>query len=460
MPSNNEPLGGWYQTEPRDQQAPVPVYTVLAESEWLKAENRATQLGELNQELAQVGWSLKRESAPEDRVTEPVVTALLLTGDVFVEDPAQTPQAALRALPSDKKRHAFLDEMLIDGLPAHKPGVPPGTALTRGDFGRIPVALLPTDPPPRRTRAELRAGRRPVIALFDTAVGRHPWLDGDPNDPIWLNAADYGLNLGPRAPEPADLGGRSVSEELDSHFGHGTFSAGLIRRIASDALVLLLPIMHDDGMVHADHLLNALGWIRDGKTHGEAPADQDPRPYVDVISLPLGYEFEFKDRKFADWLRRVLGELGELGVQVVASAGNEGKDAETYPAAFAVAKNLPGTPLVSVGALNPNGRTRANYSNHGDWVTDWAIGTSVVSTFPLIDGPASPEIGSESRDVESVDPDDFTGGFSRWSGTSFAATAFAAMLGQALLTTGALADPTLTAHERAKVALVACRKRR
>jgi hypothetical protein len=79
-----------------------------------------------------------------------------------------------------------------------------------------------------------------------------------------------------------------------------------------------------------------------------------------------------------------------------------------------------------------------------------------VSTFPLVDGVANAELGGEGRESESVDPDDFTGGFSRWSGTSFAATAFAGMLGQALLTPQALAAQT--GHERAEIALRACRQ--
>jgi subtilisin family serine protease len=352
-----------------------------------------------------------------------------------------------------------LDELLIDGMPAHKPG-----ALTRGDFNRVPVAVLTPDPPPRRGRDGPPGGRRPVIALFDTAIGRHPWLDtSDPDSPIWLDAEDFDCKLGPRTPARGDLAVPTTTpKELEPYLGHGTFSAGIIRQIAPDALILLLRVMHDDGMVHGDHLLNALGWIRDGHpgqtTHGEAQPHEDPRRSVDVICLPLGYEFKSKDKTFAGWLGKVLEELGECGVRIVAAAGNDGTDEATYPAAFAVSKSLPSTPLVSVGALNPNRRTRAHYSNHGAWVTDWAVGTSVVSSFPLIDGGAYAELGGEGRESESVDPDDFTGGFSRWSGTSFAAAAFASMLGQALVTTGALADAALKPHQRAELALRACRQ--
>jgi ferredoxin len=131
-----------------------------------------------------------------------------------------------------------------------------------------------------------------------------------------------------------------------------------------------------------------------------------------------------------------LGELGQRDIVVVAAAGNDGEPYPVYPAAFAVAPQQPRTPLVSVGALNTNGRTRAEFSNYGDdlyghWVTAWEVGTSVVSTFPPVDGAARPELVSEGEgNRESADPDDFTGGFARWSGTSFAATIYAAKLAQ------------------------------
>ena len=458
MPSNDEQH--WYKFEPPDSGEP---FVVLASSTSLAKSGRAEELNQINEQLQSAGWVLRRESASGD-ATEPVVTPLLLAPiDPLNVGHVSTPQAALRAalraLPPGPRVGGFLDDLVLDGFPAHKGG----GALTRGDFNRVPIAVLTSDPPPRRAREELPQGRRPVIALFDTAISRHPWLDAaDPTDPIWVDAEDYGCKLGPRAPGRGEPRGPvSRSTELESDFGHGTFGAGLIRQIAPDALILLFRVMHDDGTIDGDHILNALGWIRgnSGPTirgEAEVPAEvQDPGRHVDVICLPLGFEFESKDATFTKWLGEVLGDLGDRGVQVVASAGNDGTDQPTYPAAFAVADNPPSTPLVSVGALNPNGRTRAHYSNHGGWVTDWVVGTSVVSTFPLIDGPASSEIGSERRDAESVDPDDFTGGFSRWSGTSFAATAFAGMLGQALLKT----DPALSPHERAEIALRASRKR-
>jgi Subtilase family len=453
MSSNNEPA--LYGFELPDGGPHV----VLAYTKWLNENRREDELKTVNGHLHEVGWVLRRESLPGE-ATEPVVTPLLLAPiDPLNVDPVstpQTPQAALRALAGDVEVQNFLAELVLDGFPAHRGG----SALTRGDFNRVPVAVLTASPPVRQERDELPERHRPVIALFDTAISPHPWLDADPADPIWLDAEDYGCKLGPRAPARGEPRGPVSSSELESDFGHGTFSAGLIRQIAPDTLVLLVRVMHDDGTIDGDHLLNALGWVRDEHDRAmtsevDQPETQAPGHYVDVICLPLGYEFESKDQKFVRLLGDILGELGERDIRVVAAAGNEGTDRPTYPAAFALAKNPPSTPLVSVGALNPNGRTRAHYSNYGGWVTDWAVGTSVVSTFPLVEGVANAEFGGEGN-WESVDPDDFTGGFSRWSGTSFAATAFAGMLGQALLTRQVLA--ARTPQERAEIALRACRQ--
>jgi hypothetical protein len=199
-------------------------------------------------------------------------------------------------------------------------------------------------------------------------------------------------------------------------------------------------------------------------------SDGDPQHFVDIVCLSLGYHIEGpKDGVFTGALARVLGALGQRGVQVVASAGNDATTRPTYPAALTQATKLPPTPLVSVGSLNPN-RTRSIYSNDATWVTDWEVGTGVVSTLPAFDGGKNPTVGIPRpgrATRESLDPDDFSGGvhrpggFARWSGTSFAAAAFAARIAQAMLSTAAAGtllaiDPT-SAGQRAAAALKACR---
>ena len=87
-------------------------------------------------------------------------------------------------------------------------------------------------------------------------------------------------------------------------------------------------------------------------------------------------------------------------------------------------------PIVSVGALNPNLDTDALFSNAGTWVRTYTPGMAVMSTMPAYQGGGQPEFRREylGRVRESLDPDDFRGGFGVWSGTSFAAPLLAGRL--------------------------------
>ena len=93
-------------------------------------------------------------------------------------------------------------------------------------------------------------------------------------------------------------------------------------------------------------------------------------------------------------------------------------------------------PVVSVGALNPNGTTDALFSNVGDWVTDYARGASMFSTMPTtFNGGLEPVARWEydGRPREALDPDDYHGGFALWSGTSFSAPVVAAKIADAMI---------------------------
>jgi serine protease len=91
-------------------------------------------------------------------------------------------------------------------------------------------------------------------------------------------------------------------------------------------------------------------------------------------------------------------------------------------------------PIMSVGALNPNG-TDALFSNAGPWVRAYAAGAAVMSTMPEFQGGLEPTARTEAyaRRRESLDPDDYTSGFALWSGTSFAAPLFAGQVAAQLV---------------------------
>lgn len=359
-----------------------------------------------NAALRDSGWTITVEEEGTHPFAIPLVMKYQLPvppDELQPDKPVPDPLEVLRM----QKVNPLIEPLLV-GTVAYK-----GNALTRGDFGRIPVSVtLPV--PPRRPAS----GRRTIVAILDTAVAEHPWWQADPADDRFLiNAGERGWNPGPRLSDPA-RGDSPQSRELAPQEGHGTFTAGLVRQIAPDAQVLAVHTINDDGDVQGDHVLNALEWVR-----GQLSKN-------DVVCLPFGFRPMIPaDLRYLDMLATMLRRLSEDGIHVVAAAGNDGQNKPVYPAAFA--KKPPDISdqltfwIRSVGATNvdADGAPRAYYSNGGPWVTDWAVGTSVVSTFPPVNAAGTPEFDLVGMDGsrQAADPDDFRGGFARWSGTSFSA---------------------------------------
>jgi hypothetical protein len=317
---------------------------------------------------------------------------------------------------------------------------------------RAPVAVsLPL--PPRRPLGEC-GSRRPVVAVLDTGVRAHPWLDVEPHQPDpYRTVPDGFVQIDPDIQEAIYLDTDFIEQqgdqprqlikhpwdgpvtadpligELETTVGHSTFISGIVRQVAPDAQVLAIRIMHSDGVVNEYDLIYALSLLADRVAGAEAG---DMTKMVDVVSLSLGYFDESSaDELYSSGLWQAIEVLLSLGVAVVAAAGNFSTRRRFYPAAFSTLPRPGPVPLISVGALNPNG-TRALFSDGGRWVTAWAKGAAVVSTYPYdIGGCVSPQIKMEGR--EALDPDDYRGGFAVWSGTSFSAPLLAARIAGQLL---------------------------
>jgi subtilisin family serine protease len=323
-----------------------------------------------------------------------------------------------------------------------------------GTGGRAPVDVLA--PPPPRLAQTVPAFRRPVVAVLDTGLATHPWLDvpvrGLPApadafvsaDPAIQDAvrrqelatsAAGGAEVFPDAWEsPIDTG--SVTGVLDTHTGHGTFIAGIVRQVAPDAAVRAIRIMHSDGVVYEDDLLLALGMLAARVT--TAQQNNDATDLVDVVSLSLGYFSETDDdATYTRQVEALVRQLTDAGVLVVASAGNQSTVRPFYPAALAGPAGG-GLPVVSMGAFNPNG-SKALFSDDADWVRYWASGAAVVSTYPAVSGSRGPAYDEPAPNApglpqrrQTIDGDDFNSGFATWSGTSFASAYGAARLAAAL----------------------------
>jgi Subtilase family len=325
------------------------------------------------------------------------------------------------------------------------------TGPRTGLGGRIPVEVVLPEPD-RPTPAGLGVSRRPVIAVLDTGIGAHPWFDTDLADlaagpigdqflivdsnlqqSIYLNGvANAAASSTPTEPISGYQDQPSIREpligELDTHYGHGTFIAGIVRQAAPGTQVFLIRVMHPDGFAHESDVLLALSHLTDEM--------QNNTLLIDLVSLSLGFFPETPlEVTIRDSIADALDALTATGVTVVAAAGNYSTSREFHPAALAGVPTPAGhAPIISVGALNPNG-TVAHFSDEAPWVRCYAPGVAMVSAFPTTAGAVNPDetavVGNHRR--EGFDPDDFTSGFAVWSGTSFATPLVAAELANALV---------------------------
>lgn len=345
--------------------------------------------------------------------------------------------------------------------------------------GPVPVTLSVRPPVPRALGGAF--DRRPVIAVLDTGISAHEWFgttDRDTGLPPGgfirelkevqdaITASSREAGTAARLIEDywdADVPANPLTGELDRHAGHGTFIAGIIRQVAPDAEIAVARIMAGDGVAYESDVLAALERLVEQVRSAQAPGG-NPADMIDILSLSVGYYIEtMDDEAETTEFARQINTLADLGVLVVAAAGNDATTRPFFPAALAtVAPAGGGEPVLSVGALNPNG-TKAFFSNQAPWVHAWATGAGVVSTFPKLRGSMGPANAIRDLDRESMDPDDFTSGFAMWHGTSFAGPHAAAGLANKLVEL-ADADTDLrmsvvsqeAMRERARRAVSAC----
>ena len=336
-----------------------------------------------------------------------------------------------------------------------------------GRGGRMPVSLALPDPALRARKVD----RSPVVAVLDTPIADHPWFRGESCGVVRLRfehgrlvpevQTDTLTDPSPETEPETQPETPTPVEPVGLLQGHATFIAGLIRQGCPEATILSIPVMDDDGVVDESHLLDVLEALLArhvaGQKRGGTKAD-----VVDVLSLSMGYYAE--DGTFRTGpVRTMLGRFADAGVTVVAGAGNDGTEAPFVPASLAAALPEPSEaqvpPVSSVGAGNPDGTTVALFSNPLTVISAVRPGVSLVSTLPLTDGMGQPSSSVPSLTGVrcTVDPDDYTGGFGVWSGTSFATPVFAAEVATALVAAGPLKTVTAEAmRERALAALHSC----
>lgn len=334
-------------------------------------------------------------------------------------------------------------------------GVPdPGNYIFQNYSGRLPVDIA-VPMPIRRPLSQIPGGRRPVVAVLDSGVApEHPAFEISERQEnadtfITVDSQLQDVLRGEADQEAPIIDGPwdsvttddSLTGEVASHYGHGTFIAGLIRQIAPDAQVRSIRVMQNDGVVYEHECLGALTALAE-EVERARNGDDTAQP-VDAVCLSFGYVDESPDDQVSGGLQAVVQRLTALGVPVIAAAGNGASTRPFYPAAFAAEpRPQQAAPVISVGALNPSGSV-AMFSNGGPWVSCFATGAALVSTYPSgVNGSDNPgrtsHLGDRMR--ESFDPDNFGAGYAIWSGTSFSAPVVAAKLAAALVENAEIAE--------------------
>jgi subtilisin family serine protease len=244
-----------------------------------------------------------------------------------------------------------------------------------------------------------------VVGVIDTGIalvdGRpHPFLAGHLAGP-WQGNEDR--------PPPS-------GEPLDRYHGHGTFVAGLILNEAPAATI---------------DMRNALDESVTKGTDNDIVVAQAIRDLAEVPDLRLvnmsffGEPGQEYDEPLV--IKRALEDLfrARPEVVVVTAAGNADTNTLVWPAAFSrtfeqvVAVGAVDETVSRPGAVPP----KASFSNFGSWVGAYAAGVQVLGPSPF------------HRELSRNDglPAQTFAGWSRWSGTSFAAATVTGLIAQAMI---------------------------
>ncbi len=262
-------------------------------------------------------------------------------------------------------------------------------------------------PCPATEPGEVPLGADPVPSLG---------LDGNDGDGVSVSIVDTGLTPNAATGHPWLAGVRGAVENpytndsngdivIAPYAGHGTFVAGVLRCIAPKASVFVERAFDIAGADYETRLASSL----------EDALNRDPD--ILVFTFTSSTHRDQPLLTFDDFYERRIRYM--KGLAVLAPAGNEGWSRPMWPAAH------PG--VIAVGALAPDGRDRAYFSNYGRWVDVYAAGEDLINAFP--EGTYvcnEPPIG-ERRQFH---------GMANWSGTSFSTPLVAGLIAARMSRTG------------------------
>ena len=186
----------------------------------------------------------------------------------------QTARAAAGASVAARLAGVGLNHLLVGcshvaGLPIsrdvarRRASPPPRATASRSTSWPAPAAGHPCrGSASRPTTSRTGTGRRPVVAVLDTGCGEHPWFEHGVVRDVVREVNGQVVHAGETDPDTdPELTGDIVGPmdgALDTHAGHGTFIAGLVRQICPQADIWAIRVMCSDGVVEEGDLIRAL----------------------------------------------------------------------------------------------------------------------------------------------------------------------------------------------------------
>ncbi|MGN6677389.1 MAG: S8 family peptidase, partial [Streptosporangiaceae bacterium] len=236
------------------------------------------------------------------------------------------------------------------------------------------------------------AGTDVRVSVIDTGL-----LDGASAWAPWIGGVEPDTKADIEDPDRIRKG------YADPYAGHGTFVAGVTRCLA--------PASH----VVVEREIEVSGFVRESSLIKQIHQALSRSP--DIISMSAGGYTRGNVSSLAFqvlWEER-LSQLG--GVVFVSAAGNDGRTAPFWPAAFPW--------CVGVGSMSRDGQRRSWFSNHGAWVDVYAPGEDIVNAYARLKYMT---VDGNVRDTSA--------GIVKWSGTSFATPIVSGLIAARMSRTG------------------------
>ena len=285
-----------------------------------------------------------------------------------------------------------------------------GVATHEHAFIITPNTMCPATEPEAVITAQQAQDPALVRAALWPAIG-----DPSAGADVRVSVVDTGLLDGASAWAPWILGvepdTRADIEDpdrirdgfADPYAGHGTFVSGVVRCLAPAAHVVVEREIEVSGFVRESSLIKQ---IHDALSRSPDIISMSAGGYTRGNVPSLAFQVLWEER---------LSQIG--GVAFVAAAGNDGRTAPFWPAAFPW--------CVGVGSMSRDGQRRSWFSNHGAWVDVYAPGEDIVNAYARLKYMT---VAGTVRDTSA--------GIVKWSGTSFATPIVSGLIAARMSRTG------------------------